>query len=130
MQKTVIDRVELLIEDLPLNKSQKIMQFTGTWHIYEMSMWDEEYFNMEVQAYIQIDEKGFGDFQFGLVVGDIDSNNIKDSSVEKLEFTWEGSDECDPASGSGWLKLKDKNILEGNIKIHRGDSSTFLAKRA
>ncbi len=106
------------------------MQFTGTWHIYEMSMWDEEYFNMEVQAYIQIDEKGFGDFQFGLVIGDIDSNNIKDSSVEKLEFTWEGSDECDPASGSGWLKLNDKNILEGNIKIHRGDSSTFLAKRA
>jgi hypothetical protein len=53
-----------------------------------MSMWDEEYFNMEVQAYIQIDEKGFGDFQFGLVVGDIDSNNVKDASVEKLEFTW------------------------------------------
>jgi hypothetical protein len=93
-------------------------------------MWDEEYFNMEVQAYIQIDEKGFGDFQFGLVVGDIDSNNVKDASVEKLEFTWEGSDECDSASGSGWLKLQDKNTLEGNIKFHRGDSSTFLAKRA
>lgn len=106
------------------------MQFTGTWHIYEMSMWDEEYFNMEVQAYIQIDEKGFGDFQFGLVIGDIDGNNVKDGSVEELEFTWEGSDECDSASGSGWLKLKDKNTLEGNIKFHRGDSSTFLAKRA
>jgi hypothetical protein len=62
------------------------VQFTGTWHIYEMSMWDEEYFNMEVQAYMQIDEKGYGDFQFGLVVGDIDGNNIKDGSVEKLEF--------------------------------------------
>ncbi|MGM3306069.1 hypothetical protein ACSQ6I_08820, partial [Anabaena sp. WFMT] len=75
-------------------------------------------------------EKGCGDFQFGLVVGDIDGTNIKDGSVEKLEFTWEGSDECDPASGSGWLKIKDKNTLEGNIKIHRGDSSTFLARRA
>jgi len=107
------------------------MQFTGTWHIYEMSMWDEEYFNMEVQAYIQIDELGSGNFQFGLVIGDIDSNNIIDSSsVEKLEFTWEGSDECDSASGSGWVKLKDENNLEGNIKFHRGDSSTFLAKRA
>ena len=31
-------------------------KFTGTWHIYEMSMWDEDYFNMEVQAYIQIDD--------------------------------------------------------------------------
>ena len=28
------------------------MEFTGTWHIYEMSNWDDEYFNMEVQAYI------------------------------------------------------------------------------
>ena len=34
------------------------MEFTGTWHIYEMSNWDDEYFNMEVQAYIEIDEDG------------------------------------------------------------------------
>jgi hypothetical protein len=45
-------------------------------------------------------------------------------------YTWEGSDECDSASGSGWLKLKDKNTIEGNIKFHQGDSSTFLARRA
>ncbi len=106
------------------------MQLTGVWHIYEMSMWDEEYFNMEVQAYIQIDEQGCGDFQFGLVVGDIDGIIIKEAAVEKLEFTWEGSDECDEASGSGWLKLKDEYILEGNVKFHHGDSSTFLARRA
>jgi len=106
------------------------MQFTGTWHIYEMSMWDEDYFNMEVQAFIHVDEKGSGNFQFGLVTGYIDSNNIKDGYVEKLEFTWEGSDECDPVSGSGCLNLKDQNTVEGNIKIHQGDSSTFLAKRA
>jgi len=36
-------------------------------------MWDEEYFSMEVQAYIQIDELGSGNFQFGLVIGDLDS---------------------------------------------------------
>jgi flagellar hook assembly protein FlgD len=47
-----------------------------------------------------------------------------------LEFTWDGNDENDEASGSGWLKLKDKNTLEGKIKFHHGDSSLFLAKRA
>jgi hypothetical protein len=26
----------------------------GLWHIYEMEMWDEDYFNMEVQTYIEI----------------------------------------------------------------------------
>jgi len=30
------------------------MKFAGTWHIEEMEMWDEVYFNMEVQAYIKI----------------------------------------------------------------------------
>lgn len=106
------------------------MQLTGTWHIYEMSMWDEEYFNMLVQAYIKVDAKGFGNFQFGLVVGDIDGVIVKEASGEKFKFTWSGSDECDEASGSGWLKLKDDNTVEGNIKLHYGDSSTFSARRA
>jgi hypothetical protein len=106
------------------------MQFAGTWQIYEMEMWDEDYFNMEVQAYITVNDKGAGDFQFGLVTGQIDGELVKDSAGERFEFTWEGSDECDPAAGSGWLRLKEPNTLEGRIKIHSGDSSMFLAKRA
>jgi hypothetical protein len=105
------------------------MKLSGVWHIYEMEMWDESYFNMEVQAYIEVDEKGFGEFQFGLVTGQIDYESIKDEDNARLDFTWEGSDECDPASGSGWVKLKDENTLEGKIKLHGGDSSMFLARR-
>ena len=30
------------------------MDYLGIWHIYEMEMWDADYFNMEVQAYITI----------------------------------------------------------------------------
>jgi hypothetical protein len=26
----------------------------GLWYIYEMEMWDEDYFNEETQAYIEI----------------------------------------------------------------------------
>ncbi len=44
-------------------------QFEGLWHIYEMELWDEDYFNMEVQAFIEIASKGNGNFQFGLVLG-------------------------------------------------------------
>ena len=105
------------------------MKFSGTWHIYEMQMWDEDYFNMEVQAFIEIDAKGYGNFQFGLVSGEIDGEIVQGDSKERFEFTWEGNDECDSASGSGWLELKDKNTLQGKIKFHMGDSSTFLAKR-
>ncbi len=28
------------------------MKVKGRWHIYEMEMWDKDYFNEEVQAYI------------------------------------------------------------------------------
>lgn len=106
------------------------MSFEGTWHITEMENWDEDYFNMEVQAYIEIDKRGSGNFQFGLVTGQIDGEVVKDGAGKKLEFTWEGGDENDEASGSGWLKLKDKNTLEGKIKFHGGDSSLFSANRA
>jgi hypothetical protein len=34
--------------------------FIGTWHIYEMSEWDEDYFNMETQAYIEIEPSNSG----------------------------------------------------------------------
>jgi hypothetical protein len=107
-----------------------MMKFEGTWHIYEMEMWDEDYFNMEVQAYIEINEKKLGNFQFGLVSGYLDGEVVEHGREERFEFTWEGQDENDPAIGSGWLKLSDENNLEGRIKLHLGDSSSFRARRA
>jgi hypothetical protein len=105
-------------------------KFTGTWHITEMENWDEDYFNMEVQAHVTIDERNNGDFQFGLVSGGLSGEIVKNKTSEIFEFTWDGSDECDEACGSGWLKLKNKTTLEGKIKIHNGDSSVFSAKLA
>ena len=32
-------------------------EFEGKWHITEMETWGEDYFNMEVQAFIEIDSK-------------------------------------------------------------------------
>jgi len=106
------------------------VKYEGTWHITEMEMWDEDYLNMEVQAYIRIRRDGSGDFQFGLVSGQIDGEVIKTADGDRFEFTWDGNDECDEASGSGWLEMESRNKLEGKIKIHHGDSSTLAAERA
>src|SRR4030065_557493 len=106
------------------------MDFIGTWHIYEMELWDEDYFNMEVQAYIKIEPANSGSFQFGLVYGDIDGWIVDSADGEKFEFTWEGNDECDHVFGSGWVKIKEKDLLEGQFRFHYGDNSTFLAKRS
>jgi len=105
------------------------MRYSGKWRITEMEMWDSDYFDMEVEAYIEINPDSSGEFQFGLVYGQINGKVAKDGDGEQFRFRWNGSDECDEASGSGWLKLKGKNSLNGYIKLHHGDSSNLVAKR-
>lgn len=60
------------------------MKYEGVWHIVEMDMWDEDYCNMEVQAFIRIGSNGIGDFQFDLVSGGIDGKVVKTGNVEQL----------------------------------------------
>ena len=110
-------------------KRIKNMDFTGTWHIYEMELWDEDYFNMEVQAYITIKPDNMGNFQFGLVYGFIDGKIVDYVDGKRFEFTWEGNEECDHVFGSGWVRIQEKDVLEGEFRFHLGDSSTFLARR-
>ncbi len=93
-------------------------------------MWDEDYFNMEAQAYIEIESGNSGDFQFGLVVGSLDGELETSGGNERFAFTWDGQDEMDSASGSGWIQLAGEGEVEGLIKIHQGDRSTFKARKA
>jgi hypothetical protein len=104
--------------------------FIGTWHIYSMELWDESYFNMEVQAFIDIRPDNLGSFQFGLVSGGLHGHLERVGEKQRFVFTWEGSDEMDAVSGSGWLQLKGENELLGSIKLHLGDCSKFKARRA
>ena len=102
----------------------------GLWHIYEMDMWDEDYFNMETQAYIEITPENMGEFQFGLVTGSLAGDLEDNNGKARFTFTWDAGDEMDEASGSGWLQLSSKDQAEGLIKMHGGDQSTFKTRRA
>ena len=93
-------------------------------------MWDQDFIDMETEGYFSFETEEFGYFQFGLVQGRIDYRIEKIGDIERLEFTWEGQDENDPALGSGWLRFRDENHLEGRLKLHLGDSSKLQAKRA
>jgi hypothetical protein len=104
--------------------------FVGTWHICSMEMWDEDYFNEETQAFIQVRPENLGSFQFGLVSGGLDGYLEGRGRNQRFVFTWGGSDEMDPVSGGGWLQLKGENELLGSIKFHMGDRSKFRARRA
>lgn len=101
------------------------------WRITEMSSWDKEYFDEEVPAYIKIEKNLIGEFHFGYVQGQIDGRIVTRQDGKYFEFTFDGSDYGggDDVSGSGWIKLKNKNHAEGEIKFHLGDDSTFQLRR-
>ena len=105
--------------------------FVGLWHIVSMESWDEDYFNEEVQAFIEFEENGTGHFQFGYVRGYMDWRPGTRDGRPCVEWTWEGADGADMTelTGRGWAKLKD-DALDGMIFIHLGDDSEFVAKRA
>ena len=97
----------------------------GKWRIVEMEMWDTELVGMLEPAYITFEAKGGGEFVFGAVRGDLDCRYGSDG----VRFTWEGFDEMDPASGAGSATLEPDGSLTGEIRFHRGDESTFKARR-
>lgn len=110
-----------------MQSQNQIEQLIGNWHISEMDGWSAKAFNMEVQAFIKISKNGGGQFQFCLVSGDIDGQFEKRGKGTRFNFSWDGNDECDFANGSGWVKAKGPNQIEGEFKIHRGERSRFMA---
>ncbi len=94
-----------------------------------MSAWDEDYFNPKGKAYIQINKDGSGKFQFGAVQAELDGRMATIGAIQRFEFTWQGYDEGDFMSGSGWIVENDFKSIKGEIRIFQGDESTFVATR-
>ena len=103
--------------------------FLGKWLITEMEQWDKDYIDLEEDGYFAIKKKGSGEFKFGAVEGQMDCVIAKIGNEERLEFTWDGSDEMDPVSGRGWITFKDKGLY-GKIYFHMGENSWFKAKKS
>lgn len=106
-----------------------IPRFFGKWRINWMELWDKDYIDMDVEAFIEI-EKGFrGEFQFGLVTGTMMGEISEGPKAPRYDFTFEGMDEMDETSGSGWVQLKSPNLIEGRFRFHNGDASDFTAEQ-
>lgn len=104
--------------------------FAGRWRIISMTNWDEEYFDEEVEAYIEFGANELGSFQFGYVQGAIDYRTTERDGKPAVEFSWEGGDGADgtPLTGRGWAVLDDGK-LDGMFFIHQGDESGFEATK-
>ena len=97
----------------------------GKWRIVEMELWDSPAVDLQGPAFIEFLADGFGRFRFIAVTGDIDWRQER----SRVEFSWCGFDEMDPASGRGWVKLKPDGMMQGRLYFHHGDSSDFTAAR-
>ena len=99
----------------------------GDWRIVEMELWDQGDIDLLGPAYIIFDpKKKSGRFRFIAVDGEMDCRFSERDEMPVVEFSWEGNDELDPASGRGWAVLEG-GALKGRIFFHQGDDSGFTA---
>jgi len=128
-------RLLLPLEHLPGEKPtnavgrSKPESILGHWRITQMEMWDQDFVDAEVEGYVRLDHGGAGEFQFGYVHGWIDQDLIERDGKPAAEWSWEGNDELDQASGRGWAVLQDDGTIKGKLSFHQGDRSSFVAVR-
>jgi hypothetical protein len=108
---------------------KQIKPFTGKWRIVEMEVWDQDYIDMEVPGFIRIGSDGTGQFQFGLVSGDIDGRVEPYGNAPRFEFSWSGQEEYDPLCGRGWAVFENGE-LNGRFYLHLADDSAFRAVKS
>jgi hypothetical protein len=103
--------------------------FRGDWRIVEMDEWDNDYLDLIEPAHITFGGDNDGSFVFGAVKGWLDVRYGARDGAACAEFSWEGFNDADPASGRGWAALGTAGRLVGDIFIHNSDNSGFVALR-
>jgi hypothetical protein len=96
----------------------------GKWRIFEADLWAANDLDLVEKAYIRFDADGSGEFKFICVAGGMDCG----FSPSGADFTWQGFDEMDEASGSGEAEIGDDGILTIEIAFHNGDEATLKAR--
>jgi len=103
--------------------------FAGRWRIVEMDVWDNDALDEVEQAHITFRGGSDGEIAFAALKGDLDVRYGARDGSASAEFTWEGSDDNDPASGRGWAMIGTAGRLVGHLYIHKGDDSGFVCER-
>lgn len=111
------------------DKGRVSKKLVGRWGITEMDVWDRDALDLVGPAFIDFRTDFTGEFGFIAVGGWMDCREAMVDNCPGLEFSWDGNDECDPASGRGWSALQADGSLKGHIFFHMGEDSAFRAER-
>jgi len=103
------------------------VSLAGKWRITQMDLWGQEAIDLVGPAFIEFGHGRSGSFRFIAVDGWMDCRHQERNGRPYVEFTWDGDDDCDPATGRGWVKLEKDGSLSGHIYFHHGDDSGFKA---
>ena len=103
--------------------------FKGRWRISETDVWDNDYLDLVEPAHIMFEGENDGLFVFGTVKAWLDVRYGSRDGSACAEFSWEGFNDADPASGRGWAALGTAGRLVGHTFIHNSDDSGFVAER-
>lgn len=98
----------------------------GYWRIVWMEMWNQEFIDLTGRGYIKIDRDGSGEFQFGAVTGNFDTDPVS----SYFDSTWKGFDEGDEVHGNIYGTLNEEGKereLCGTISFWEGDESEYRA---
>ena len=103
-------------------------EYIGKWRIVDMELWGRDLIDLVVSGHLTVNEDGIGPIQFGAAKAELDCRVESVGEIERLEFTFEGTDEGDMVSGRGWACVEGPSI-SGRIYFHFGDDSSFTATR-
>jgi hypothetical protein len=97
------------------------MSVRGEWRIVQTP----EYDMAGPNSYILFTQNS-GEFALDCLTGSIHGRCEGDA----VEFTWDGSDEMEPANGRGWAEIQPDGSLQGEISLESGDDISFIARRS
>lgn len=92
-----------------------------------MEQWDQDFVDLVSPGQITFTRDGRGELHFGAV--DVSLDWRVGATGSQVDFAFEGFDEGDEVSGSGWAELSGTK-LTGRIAFQSGDESGFVAQKA
>ncbi|MDA8074638.1 MAG: hypothetical protein M0Z40_05280 [Actinomycetota bacterium] len=104
------------------------MSLVGRWRIVEMELWAQQDVDLVGPGFIEFGRDHTGSLGFIAVEGGVDWREASRDGHPGVEFSWEGHDDCDHASGRGWAVREDDGSLRGHVYFHLGDDSGFRAE--
>ena len=84
-----------------------------------MEVWPDDYLDLIEPAHIAFEGGADGVFVFGAVKGWLDVRYGARDGAACAEFSWEGHNDADPASGRGWATIGTAGRLALAVRMRR-----------